>query len=535
VNLAPAARRWPPGRIMLTLLGGCVAVCLTAPVAVLAVEAHAAGWHEIRAVLFRQRSYDLLANTITLTVLVGVMAAVVGTSAAWCLERWALPFGRVWTAVLILPMAMPDFVVGFAWHSLWPTMPPLAAATAIMTLATYPLVFLPVGAALRRSDPVLEDVARSLGRGPLATFVRVTLPSIRGAIGGGVLLAALVVISEYGAFEVVRFHTLTTEIFTEFQFEPRAAAALSIPLVLLGLVAISIDAAIPRRPSGFRAQARTDPANRAGPPTTVGRTVAVCAFAATVAAGVIFPVAVLLYWMRQSQLSTLPPVAGLATATETTFAYSAFSSAAVLLLATPLAYLTVRYPSRLSRGLQKSTFVARAVPGVIVAVTLVYLAINYLFPLYETSWLVIAAYTMLFFPLGVVCVHTSVAALPSEFGEIARSLGRGRAYVFMTVTLPLIGPGLLAGFCLVFVTATTELTSTLMLAPAGVKTLATQFWAFQTESSYGAAAPYALVIIAVAVLPGALLGLWFDRRPPGSRAGATAPPATAAQLAEATR
>ncbi|HUO38898.1 MAG TPA: hypothetical protein VMU34_14170, partial [Mycobacterium sp.] len=74
-------------------------------------------------------------------------------------------------------------------------------------------------------------------------------------------------------------------------------------------------------------------------------------------------------------------------------------------------------------------------------------------------------------------------------------------------------------FCLVFVTATTELTSTLMLAPAGVKTLATQFWAFQTEGSYGAAAPYALVIVAVAVLPGALLGLWFDRRPRSSQPG----------------
>src|SRR5271166_5769374 len=392
-------------------------------------------------------------------------------------------------------------------------MPPLAAATAIMTLSTYPLVFLPVAAALRRSDSALEDVARGLGTGPLATFMRVTLPSIRGAIGGGVLLAALVVISEYGAFEAVRFHTLTTEIFTEFQFEPRASAALSIPLVLLGLVAISLDAAIPRHPSGFRAQARTNPAGRAGQRATGAARLAMVAFAVTVAAGMIFPVVVLFYWMHQSQRTTLPAVAGLATATETTFAYSALSAATVLVLATPLAYLAVRYPSRVSVALQKSTFISRAVPGVIVALTLVYLAINYLFPLYETSWLVIAAYTVLFFPLGLVCVHTSVAVLPRELGEIARSLNRGRTYVFLTVTLPLIGPGLIAGFCLVFVTATTELTSTLMLAPAGVKTLATQFWAFQTESSYGAAAPYALVIVAVAALPGARSPLWAPASP----------------------
>jgi iron(III) transport system permease protein len=521
VNLPGTVRTWPPARLVLTLLGCAVALCLIAPIVVLVVDARASGWREIHTVLFRDRSYHLLANTVTLTMVVTVAAAVTGTAAAFCLERWALPWARAWTVLLILPMAMPDFVVGFAWHSLWPTMTPLVAAALIMTLSTYPLVFLPVAAALRRSDPALEDVARGLGLGPVATFIRVTLPSVRAAIGGGALLAALVVISEYGAFEAVRFHTLTTEIFTEFQFDPQAAAALSIPLVLLGLVAIAIDAAIPRRRAAFRAQARTVGATRGSRGATARKALATLVFAATVTAGVIFPVAILLYWIGQSQHSTLPAVASLATATDTTFTYSALSSAAVVVLATPLAYLVVRHPTRLTLTLYKSTFVIRAVPGVIVALSLVYLAINFLRPLYETSWLVIAAYTMLFFPLGLVCVHATVAALPREFGEIARSLGRGRAYVFARVTLPLIAPGLLAGFCLVFVTATTELTATLMLAPADVKTLATQFWAFQTESSYGAAAPYALVIIAVAVLPGALIGLWFDRTPSRAQAGPT--------------
>jgi iron(III) transport system permease protein len=494
-----------------TLLGGGVALCLVAPIAVLFVDAHAAGWHEIRTVLFRARSSTLIGNTITLTTLVTVTAAVTGTAAAWYLERRAVPLRRVWTVLLILPMAMPDFVVGFAWHSLLPTLSPLLAATAIMTLSTYPLVFLPVAAALRRNDPTLEDVARGLGHGPTATFFRVTFPSIRGAIGGGALLAALAVISEYGAFEAVRFHTLTTEIFTEFQFEPQAAAALSIPLVLLGLVAIGIDAAIPRRRSAFAARTRADRVTRLGGRLTAGQVFTMAAYAGTVTAGVIFPVAVLLHWIRQSQHATLPAVATLATATETTFSYGALSAGAVVILAAPVAYLTVRYPSRLSLAVQRSTFIARAVPGVIIALSLGYLAINYLFPLYETSSLVIAAYTVLFFPLGLVCVQATVAQVPRELGEIGRSLGRGRTYVFLKVTLPLIGPGLIAGFCLVFVTATTELTSTLMLAPIGVETLATQFWAFQTESSYGAAAPYALVIVAVAVVPGALIGLWFDR------------------------
>lgn len=505
---ARRTRAAPPARGLLTVLSVGVVGCVVAPLVVVIVDAHAAGWHEVQAVLLRRRSFDLLANTVTLTLLVGSGVAVVGTASAYCLERLALRWTRAWTALLILPMAMPDFVVGFAWHALWPTMRPLLAATSIMTLSGYPLVLLPVSAALRRADPNLEDVARGLGHGPIAVFARVTFPAVRTAIGGGTLLAALAVISEYGAFEVVRFHTLTTEIFTEFSFDQRGAAALSIPLVLLGFAFIAIDGALPRRRIGFTAQAR---AMRAGGP--VARALAVAGFAVIVIAGVVLPVGVLAYWLQQARHTTLPAVADLSTATWTTFSYSSASAVAVLVLAAPVAYLAVRYPSRLNLLLYNSTFITRAVPGVIVAVSLVYLAVNYLFRIYETGWMVIAAYTIHFFPLGLVCVHAMVTSLPRQFGDVARSLGKSPMYVFTRVTLPLIGPGLLAGFCLVFVTAATELTTTLLLAPADSKTLATQFWAFLEESSYSAAAPYALVIIAVAVVPGAMLGLWFDRRP----------------------
>jgi iron(III) transport system permease protein len=525
VKLAGNARTALSAKGILILAGVGVVACLVAPLAVVITTAHTAGWTEVHAVLFRARSYGLLKNTIALTASVGVCSAAAGTAAAWCLERLGLRWARVWTAVLILPMAMPDFVVGFAWHSLWPTMDPLTAATLIMTLSSYPLVLLPVSAALRRTDRNLEDVARGLGLGPVAVFARVTLPAIGTAIGGGTLLAALAVISEYGAFEVVRFHTLTTEIFSEFSFDRQGAAALSIPLVLLGFVFIAADAALPRRRTGFTVVART---TRAG---ALPRQLAVLSFATVAAVGVLLPVGVLLYWMQQARSTTLPAVAGLSAATETTFGYSAACGLAALVLATPLAYLAVRYPSRFTLALHNVTFITRAVPGVIVAVSLVHLAINYFYPLYETGAVVIAAYVIQFFPLGLVCVHSTVAALPRQFGEVARSLGRGPMYVLMRVTLPLIAPGLVAGFCLVFVTAATELTTTLLLAPPGVKTLATQFWAYQSESSYSAAAPYALVIVAVAVVPGAMLGLWFDRRPQTADASELAAVPVLAELA----
>jgi iron(III) transport system permease protein len=106
-----------------------------------------------------------------------------------------------------------------------------------------------------------------------------------------------------------------------------------------------------------------------------------------------------------------------------------------------------------------------------------------------------------------------VARVPASLEDVARSLGQTPPLVMLKVTLPLVLPGLLAAFFLVFLTAVTELTATLILVPTGVQTLATQFWAYTTDFSYGAAAPFAATMLAVAVVPTYLLGRWFDRRP----------------------
>jgi iron(III) transport system permease protein len=118
---------------------------------------------------------------------------------------------------------------------------------------------------------------------------------------------------------------------------------------------------------------------------------------------------------------------------------------------------------------------------------------------------------MLFFPLALICVRASVAQAPARLEELGRSLGRRPLEVALRVTLPLVAPGLAAGFCLVFLSAVTELTATLLLVPTGVHTLATQFWAYQTNTSYGAAAPYAAVMVGLAAVPSYVLSRWFDR------------------------
>ena len=180
------------------------------------------------------------------------------------------------------------------------------------------------------------------------------------------------------------------------------------------------------------------------------------------------------------------------------------------MLALPVAMMTIRRSSAVRVTLERSTYVTRALPGRRDRAEPRLLRHPLRVGALPDGLLLVVAYAILNFPLALVCVKTSVARRSARLTDVARSLGRGPVACSCGSRCRCWRPGLMAGFCLVFLTAVTELTATLVLAPIGVQTLATQFWAFQTNVAYGAAAPYALVMVALAVVPGALLGLWFD-------------------------
>ena len=212
----------------------------------------------------------------------------------------------------------------------------------------------------------------------------------------------------------------------------------------------------------------------------------------------------------------MPQTASVASAAGYTIGYSAAAAAIATIAALPVAVLAVRSPSRVVRLLERSTYIVQGLPGLVIALALVFFCLHYLAFVYQTSFLLVAAYAILFFPLAYVCVRASVLQAPEGLEEVARSLGQRPLAVRLRVTLPLVAPGLAAAFCLGFLSAVTELTATLILVPTGVETLATQFWAFTGNVSYGAAAPYAAAMVAISIPPGILLSRWFDRRAVGS-------------------
>jgi iron(III) transport system permease protein len=509
----PASRRARRPVALLTV-SYLVAAILAVPLVFLLIEAQGAGASDVAHLIFRPLTGSLLWNTVRLTVAVTVACAVIGTGAAWCVERTDLPGRRAWAVLVVVPLAIPDFVVSFGWHSLWTWAQGFRGAVIVMTLAVYPLVYLPVAASLRSADPGQEEVARSLGSGRMRTFARITLGQAKGAILGGCLLVALVLLAEYGAFEIVGFQTFTTEIFTEFNgYSFAASCALSLVLVVLSMLVLAGEGLM----RGQARVSRTGPmTQRKIPPQRLGRArwPVLALFAALVLLALGVPVASAVYWI----VDGLPPAlsgganVSLLDAAGHTAAYGGSAAAVATVMAFPVALLAIRHPGRMRHFLERSTYLVLGMPGVVIAFALSYFTERYAAGFgYGTSMLLVACYAIMFFPLALVGVKASLVRAPVGLDEVARSLGQRRLAVLLRVTVRLAGPGLVAAFCLVFLSAVTELTATLLLIPTGTQTLATQFWAYESNLSYSQAAPFALVMIIVAAVPSYVLGRFFNR------------------------
>jgi iron(III) transport system permease protein len=523
-------RRLPP-----LLIAGAVLVSLVVllPLVFLIVQAAQVGWAELHQLLFRSLTATLIWNSVSLVVVVTILSAIVGTLAAWFVERTDVPCRRLLAILVVIPLGIPDFVVSFGWKAIFPSFAGFWAAVLVMTLAVYPLVFLPVAASLRGADPAQEEVARSLGLGRLKTFWTVTVGQARLAIFGGAILVGLVVLAEFGAFEILGYQTLTTEIYNEFQvgFNQPAACALSLILVLLGALLLASEDTV--RGHGRAARLGAGAARELRPlPLGRLRPVAFGGLGLLVGLALGVPVGAIVSLLLQGGSSTLPASASLPEATLNTFGYAAAAGVVATLAAVPIALLSVRFPRRRVLGLERSNLVVLAVPGLVIALSLAYVTEHFLQGrFYQTSPLLVLTYAIMFFPLAVVSVRAAVARAPVGLEEVAGSLGVSRRSVVWRVTLPLMGPGLIAAFALVFLETATELTATLVLHPTNVQTLATQFWAYESNVSYYQAAPYAAVMVLIAAVPGYVLGRWFDRQP--GRMGAAAQNAPDAQVAGA--
>lgn len=477
-----------------------VAAASLIPLGYVIVESIDTGFDTASSLLFRPRVGELLTNTVLLVVITVTICIVVGVMAAWLVERTRVFGAKVWAVLLAAPLAVPAFVNSYSWVSTVPSLGGLHGGVLIASLSYFPLVYIPVSATLRRLDPAVEESARALGAGPWAVFFQVVVPQLRLAIAGGALLVSLHLLSEYGAFVFIRFDTFTTAIFDQYQstFNGSAATMLASVLVLLCLTLLVIESVA--RGNARYARIGAGAARRAVPAELGWKncTVALGFLAALIILSVGVPVVSVLRWLVIGG-SAVWELDFLGSAVFQTVGFGVVGAVVTCVLAFPIAWISIRRRGRFSRLLESCTYISSSLPGIVVALAFITVSIRYLQPLYQTVVVVIAAYALLFLPRALVNLRAGLAQAPIGLEESAQSLGISPLSAFIRVTLPLAAPATAAGGALVFLGIVNELTATLLLAPTGTRTLATQFWSLSSEIDYAGAAPYAFMMIVLSL------------------------------------
>jgi iron(III) transport system permease protein len=520
--MSSASRSRPPA----LLAGGGIAVValLALPLVYLVVRAvEGDAWD----VLLSDNLADLIWDTGVLVVLVTATGLVLGVPLAWLVVRTDLPGRGLWGTLAALPLVIPSYVAALALLAAFgprgllqkllepfgvervPEIYGLPGAWLALTVSTYPFIFLLAASAFRSLDPALEEAARGLGRNPLAAFRRVTLPVLRPSLGAGALLVALYTISDFGAVTLMQYDSLTRAIFLQYRslFDRAPAAVLGLVLVALTGLILALELRMRGRALTRYRRTGTGAARRARIVPLGGwrwPALAFCSF--VVGLALVTPIAVLVYWAARA-FARSEPVEWSWDPVLASVGVSLVAAAITVAATLPVAILAVRFPRGWTLALERLSYAGNALPGIVIALSLVFFAANYATPVYQTTALLMFAYAVRFFPQALAGSHSALVQVSPHLEEAARGLGRSPTAVFARITAPLVAPGLLAGGALVFLSTMKELPATLLLRPIGFETLATEIWKYTSVASYSRAALPALVLIAVSAPIVYLLGV----------------------------
>lgn len=510
------ARTWsrPPFHLVLPSL--MVAVAMLLPLVYLIVRAAQASetaWGQ----LVHPRLLAVLGNSMLLAGAVTLASILIAVPLAWLTVRSDLPARRFWSVLTVLPLVIPSYVGSFAIVAALgprgmlqqfaeplgieriPEMYGFVGAWLTLTLFAYPYVLLNVRSALQGLDRSQEEAARSLGDSAWAVFWRVTLPQLQHAIAAGSLLVALYVLSDFGAVSMLRFNTFTRAIYVQYSasFDRSYAALLALVLVVLTAILLGIEAKVQGRAQTF---ARPN-SGRKSRQVSLGAwripAFLYCCLVALFSLGI--PIFVITYWLVRGVQAGEPLELWLGPTWRSMLA-SALAAGLALLGALPVALLVVRYPGRFSKIVERASYIGYALPGIVIALSLVFFGANFASVLYQTLAMLVFAYVIRFLPQATGALRSTVGQISPRIDEAAHGLGARTLRVLFTITIPLVRPGLISGGALVFLTSMKELPNTLLLAPTGYDTLATRVWSATASAMYARAAAPALMLVVVSAL-----------------------------------
>lgn len=535
-----AGLRWPDRWAVGAVVIAALVLLPVASVALIALSPAPGVWSHLWSTTLPR----YLGNTLAMMVLVGALAAVAGTVTAWLIVMYRFPGARILEWALLLPLAIPAYVGAYAlvdfleyagpvqtalrntfgWQTsrdYWfPEVRTLGAAVIVLAASLYPYVYLLARAAFREQSGAGYEVARALGAGPFARFWRVGLPLARPAIAAGTAIVMMETINDFGTVDHFAVQTLTTGIFTLWLQTSNAPGAAQIACLILMLVIVLVTLE-----KFSRRQSRVSVAARAGrrpiePATLTGAAswgaLGFCLM--PFAVGFILPSGVLLSHAFSVDGWIEP---GLARALLHTLTVGGGAALVTVILALLLVYGVRISGSRTALLFLPVTSIGYAAPGAV-------LGLGLLFPLAAfdhtladgiealtgvdigllltgTAGALVIAYSVRFFAIAQGAADAGMGRVPPSLPMAARSLGRTPGGVLSAVYAPLLRASVGSALLLVFVDCVKELPATLLLRPFNYNTLSTRVYEKASLENLEAAAPAALVIVAVGLVATVLL------------------------------
>ncbi|MBA6411938.1 iron ABC transporter permease [Parahaliea sp. F7430] len=485
---------------------------------------------------------DYVLNSLLLMLGVGSGTLVLGVSAAWLTAMCEFPGRRVFNWALLLPMAMPAYIIAYTYtgmldfsgpiqsalrsHFDWgfgdyyfPEIRSLGGAICMLSLVLYPYVYLLVRVAFSEQSTAVLEASRSLGKGPWKTLFLVALPMARPAIAAGVSLALMEALADFGTVDYFGVSTFTTGIFRTWYGlgELRAAAQLAAFLLLFVFILFVLEQYSRRRMRFHHNSVQQKPTRimlkgwRAG-----------CAFLLAltiVTAGFLLPALQLASWASERLAST--DVSGFMTLVTSSFTLAAIASTCCLVLALILAYGKRLHPGPLERQAARVSSMGYAVPGTVIAVGVLipfawmdnrvdalmreHFNISTGLVLSGTLAALVFAYVVRFLSVSLQTVDSGLARIRPSIDESARSLGKGPLQVLQHIHLPMLRGSVATALLLVFVDVLKELPTTLILRPFNFNTLAVRAYELASDERLADAALPALAIVLIGLLPVTLM------------------------------
>lgn len=478
------------------------ATFILGPLLMLAWKGLGQGMGEFLSRAAQVRLSLIMGQVFLLAVATTFLAMLFAIPLAWLLARTDLPGKDLYRFMAPLPLAIPPYIGAIVYQILLaPSIYTLWGAAWVLGLFTYPYIYLLVHAALERSNPSLEEAARSMGMGSWEVFRWVTLPLLRPALLGGGLMVFLYAWADFGVVSLLRMRTLTTVIYSYIQgtMDWTVPAGLALALSGITTLVLLIQLRVLGRAGYTQITGGAKPPSRI--PLGPWRWPALFYVILVLTSSLFLPLGVLGF--QASRLGLQGSFAFLSEqgACFLNSLWTAGSGASfAILVALVVAWLKER--KRQAWGISGLFQIGYAIPGTVLGLGMVSFVHAFLPWLYATPFIVVIGYLVLYITPAFQAVKAAVSQLPVSLEEAARVLGRGPFKTFLEVTLPLIRPGLLGGWVLVFILSMRELAATLIVRPPGFDTLPVRVWIYTMDvGPEPRAALLALALVGTIALP----------------------------------